>query len=66
MNIKCMSVLSLLFYFETQNFHSLMNQDEKKTIFIVKLKKNLFFLLFLQRKTLKSDVLSSQIGEGTY
>ena len=61
-----MSVLSLLFYFETQNFHSLMNQDEKKTIFIVKLKKNLFFLLFLQRKTLKSDVLSSQIGEGTY
>ena len=61
-----MSVLSLLFYFETQNFHSLMNQDEKKNYFHCQIEKKPFFLLFLQRKTLKSDVLSSQIGEGTY
>ena len=61
-----MSVLSLLFYFETQNFHSLMNQDEKKTIFIVKLKKKPFFYFFCKEKLLKSDVLSGQIGEGTY
>ena len=38
----------------------------KKNYFHCQIEKKPFFLLFLQRKTLKSDVLSSQIGEGTY